>query len=189
MASSYDGTCPRDLLEGLVAETTGPRVCRPLYRWMCTALSWKSTAVLLERKEKRSHYLNQIYRLNRVVLWVSAMPSSCGIMEGSSSTHQAIESRRKLLVSYSTPALKTDFVSFIWNIMHVEWFRRLFLITLEISVRQDKTMLYDEEPSKGRRNKKIGEIRQVHEAINILPRRYHKISSGRRDIFFKCLYF
>ena len=66
---------------------------------------------------------------------------------------------------------------------------REVLITLEISVRQDETMLYDEEPSKGRGNTKIGEIRQVHEAINILPRRYHKISSGRRDIFFSVFTF
>ena len=48
-----------------------------------------------KKGEKASLSSADLYRLNQVVLWMSAMASSCRIIERSSSTHQGGSSYRK----------------------------------------------------------------------------------------------
>jgi len=104
--------------------------------WGCLPL-WpeKLSQFFAKEEEKQLHYLRQISTLNRAVVWVSAIKH------------------------------KTDFISFIWSIMHAEWFRRLFLIILDISARQDKLRdveSFNIEEKHGDHHSKFGKL-----AINI----------------------
>ena len=88
-----------------------------------------------------------IHRLNRAVLWSTLGVNKRWLVHVELSSEvralvKAIKSGEAVFVSL-TRALKLTLFPLKYNWANGEWFRCLFLIILDLSVRQDKAMLYD----------------------------------------------